>query len=363
MYGASSVPGRASSKSPRAASPSMPAAGPGDGRPWPRPTPPPRVSLAEEGVGHEVHGHDEERQSLPEPADGRPRGLPTPLGRPGRPPLEAHRRPRAGDPRRGQGGELPAPAARRAGVSEKTVYEWRRLGREPDAPPCLGLERLLVASERRGLVGVARASAGDAGLGRFEPVGSRLLERRARRGAHRAFAQGGLRVGAPHTRRGEALEGLADRPSVSEREDLGLVGGATAAARALADRAALAVSERDAFRTTADRRRGHATHVALDPPVSKFPSPPSGGLTIGPIRSSKPAGRSSPPLGWFDSIAAPWAEAPAQRPVIGGSHEHTATEPDSPGAPKSPCAATPHDRNDDRTAPQLTGPPPSAGGV
>ena len=25
-----------------------------------------------------------------------------------------------------------------------------------------------------------------------------------------------------------------------------------------------------------------------------------------PIRSSKPAGRSSPPLGWFDSIAAPW---------------------------------------------------------
>src|SRR3954451_22428016 len=25
-----------------------------------------------------------------------------------------------------------------------------------------------------------------------------------------------------------------------------------------------------------------------------------------PIRSSKPAGRSSPPIGWFDSIAAPW---------------------------------------------------------
>jgi hypothetical protein len=28
-------------------------------------------------------------------------------------------------------------------------------------------------------------------------------------------------------------------------------------------------------------------------------------------RSSKPAGRSSPPLGWFDSIAAPWEEVPA----------------------------------------------------
>src|SRR5207247_2735965 len=27
-----------------------------------------------------------------------------------------------------------------------------------------------------------------------------------------------------------------------------------------------------------------------------------------PSRSSKPAGRSSPPLGWFDSIAAPWVE-------------------------------------------------------
>src|SRR3954464_13730499 len=29
-----------------------------------------------------------------------------------------------------------------------------------------------------------------------------------------------------------------------------------------------------------------------------------------PIRSSKPAGRSSPPVGWFDSIAAPWTRKP-----------------------------------------------------
>src|SRR5829696_415856 len=34
-------------------------------------------------------------------------------------------------------GSYLAPAARRAGVSEKTIYEWRRLGREPDAPPRL----------------------------------------------------------------------------------------------------------------------------------------------------------------------------------------------------------------------------------
>jgi len=89
IHGASSVPGRASSKSPGAASPSMPAAGSGDGFPWPRPTPPPRVSLAEEGVGDEVHRHGKAGNALPEPADVRPRGLPAPLGRPGRPPLEA----------------------------------------------------------------------------------------------------------------------------------------------------------------------------------------------------------------------------------------------------------------------------------
>ena len=38
-------------------------------------------------------------------------------------------------------GSYLAPAARRAGVSEKTVYEWRRLGREPDAPPSPGSVR------------------------------------------------------------------------------------------------------------------------------------------------------------------------------------------------------------------------------
>jgi hypothetical protein len=34
-----------------------------------------------------------------------------------------------------------------------------------------------------------------------------------------------------------------------------------------------------------------------------------------PIRSSKPAGRSSPPLGWFDSIAAPWLEIKDSCPI------------------------------------------------
>ena|SRR5829696_6199619 len=36
--------------------------------------------------------------------------------------------------------------------------------------------------------------------------------------------------------------------------------------------------------------------------------------SIGAYRSSKPAGRSSPPLGWFDSIAAPWRKPCAARP-------------------------------------------------
>jgi hypothetical protein len=36
------------------------------------------------------------------------------------------------------------------------------------------------------------------------------------------------------------------------------------------------------------------------------------------IRSSKPAGRGSPSLGWFDSIAAPWREMPAERFVARG---------------------------------------------
>src|SRR3954466_8197809 len=35
-----------------------------------------------------------------------------------------------------------------------------------------------------------------------------------------------------------------------------------------------------------------------------------------PIRSSKPAGRSSPPVGWFDSIAAPSLLGPDLAPVI-----------------------------------------------
>jgi|SRR5829696_1101788 len=43
-------------------------------------------------------------------------------------------------------GSYLAPAARRAGVSEKTIYEWRRLGREPDAPPRLA--QFAVALER-----------------------------------------------------------------------------------------------------------------------------------------------------------------------------------------------------------------------
>src|SRR3954452_9290542 len=56
-----------------------------------------------------------------------------------------------------------------------------------------------------------------------------------------------------------------------------------------------------------------------------------------PIRSSKPAGRGSPPLGWFDSIAAPWAglrRVPcflrmARKPTVGNNEGNTS---DPPGA-------------------------------
>ena len=43
-------------------------------------------------------------------------------------------------------GSYLAPAARRAGVSDKTVYEWLRRGREPGAPPRLA--QFAVAYER-----------------------------------------------------------------------------------------------------------------------------------------------------------------------------------------------------------------------
>ncbi len=62
------------------------------------------------------------------------------------------------------------------------------------------------------------------------------------------------------------------------------------------------------------------------------------------IRSSKPAGRGSPTLGWFDSIAAPWGETPAQRPVSSrGTRSSRSTGPSGESS-KSPCAATPDDR-------------------
>ena len=57
-------------------------------------------------------------------------------------------------------------------------------------------------------------------------------------------------------------------------------------------------------------------------------------------RSSKPAGRSSPPLGWFDSIAAPWAGFRSMSGFDGtsalGRRDHLST-PVRP--PKPPCAA------------------------
>src|SRR5204862_4025000 len=49
--------------------------------------------------------------------------------------------------------------------------------------------------------------------------------------------------------------------------------------------------------------------------AGRLPRARGGGLATAPIRSSKPAGRGNPTLGWFDSIAAPWRKDPALRVV------------------------------------------------